>query len=440
MPEALATPPVATPPVVPAAPVEPVGQQPVPGDQLGTSTPQDFEVTASALDDLLKQHEAEATEAAAEAPPAAPAATPAPAAPAAPVVPVAATPVETAKPAEPAAPAAPATDDFDKVELPPYTKPASVTAFATVKQMARDRIIAIEKEKAELAAKLLAAEEAAKKPATDNPELEELRKFRLKFDVEADPSFKTWDTSIADNEKLIYARLKSSGVEEASLKRIEELGGPSQVDWDALGDKVSPALKRYIEGKLFENSDLAEKKKLAIDAAKENASEFVKTRQEELYQNTAGRKKQVEVEFEALRPQMTWLKEVNPAVSASAEEKAAAAANNELVKKVQLDLQEAIDDDSPRMRAILLAGFAQLMRLRHDTQGAAAAHKSELEKLQASLAEKEAFIERMKKSSTARLSSSGSTPGEVRTTKKVDYNEDAGSALERHLREAQAKA
>lgn len=415
----------------------------VPGGELGASNSQDFSDANDALDALLKQADPEPADPPADKPADPPADKPVvdPAKPGQDDKP--ADPPPADKPVvDPAKPGQePAKDDFDKVELPPYTKPKSVEAFATVKQMARERIAAIEKEKADLTAKLTAAE-SAKSAGPDEAaekELQELRDFRLKFDVEADPSFKSWDESVKENENLIYTKLRSSGVDEASIKRIQELGGPSQVDWESISSKFPPTLKRYIEGKVFENEDLVEKKKAAIEKAKENASEFVRTRQEEIYKGTEGRQKDTAAEFEAIRPNVPWLKEVAIDPKASAADKAKAEANNVLVKRVQEDIKEALTDDSPRMRAILIAGFAKLMHTQASFETLKATHATEMAALKASLKEKQDFIDRIKNSSTARLSSATPAAGTPRT-KKSDINEDPSEVLDRHYKEALAKA
>src|SRR6185436_6579366 len=89
-------------------------------------------------------------------------------------------------------------DDLDAVELPPYTKPKTAESFAKVKTIARQKIAAIEKEREELKAKMVELEKTAKDglPAEAKKELEELREFRAKVDVEADPKFKEYDATI----------------------------------------------------------------------------------------------------------------------------------------------------------------------------------------------------------------------------------------------------
>lgn len=419
---------------------------PAPGEELRGNTAEDIQDTNTALDDLLKQsggagdeptaeeiesEEKKAAEkAAAEAKEKAEKEAAEKETPAAEENPPVAEEKET-----------PASDDFEKVELPPYTKPKSVEAFATVKTLAKQRIAAVEAEKTKLAAELAEAREAAAKAVKDpelEKELKDLRDFRLKFDVEADPSFKEWDTKVKANDELIYARLKTAGIDENSIKKIQELGGPSEVNWDSIKDKIPESLMRYIETKLFENEDLGTKKKAAIEVAKQNASEFVKTRQEDIYKQTEGRAKATKEQFDAMLPKFDWLKDKTVPANAKPEEKAAIEAGNAFNKRVLTDVQEALNDDSPGMRAILIAGFAQLMKVRADFESTKASHSAEIAKLSATLKEKEEFIKGIKQSSTARLSGRGTVPGETKPVKS-DVNEDPGSAIDRLLKAELAK-
>jgi hypothetical protein len=170
-------------------------------------------------------------------------------------------------------------------------------------------------------------------------ELEELRAFRLKLDVEADPSFKKFDEQVTANVESIYSKLRAAGVGEESIKKIQELGGPGEVDWDSLSSKLNPQLKRYIDGKLFENEDLVEKKKQAIEAAKKNAGEFLKTREQELGKSTEANRKATETEINGMLPQMPWLKEREITANAKPEEKASAESHNKLISEIRENMK-----------------------------------------------------------------------------------------------------
>lgn len=329
-----------------------------------------------------------------------------------------------------AAAAVPAKDRFDDITLPPYTKPKAAEAFTTIKALAREQAAADAKAIAELRAEKAALEEKAKLvgqlPPETAQELEELRAFRAKLDVEADPKFKEWDAKVAENVQSIYSKLKTAGLEEAVIKKIEAMGGPSEVEWDNLTDKLPPQVKRYIEGKLFENEDLLERKKKAVDAAKSTATDYIKTK-------TTASRSAVEAKVAELSPNIPWL-----------QDKAGDEAHNKRAAGIRATMKEAIENDSPEMKGLLILGIAQLQRVNGELDEAKASHeakeatwkteKAELEKNLAAVTEK---LEKVKRSSTPRIASSAPSTDDARPA-KVDPNEQGFSALDRHLAEARA--
>jgi len=340
--------------------------------------------------------------------------------------------------------------ELEGVALPPHAKQKSAESFAQVKLLAKQAVEEVSAKLEERNQKLQEAEakieELSKKSEKTalTPELEQelndLRAFRQKMDVEADPSFKTWDAKISENVDLIYAKMKSAGVGEETLKAIKELGGPDQVDWDALSDKVPAALKRYIEGKIFENDDLAEKKKQAIAAAQKNAGEFLKTREAEYAKKSEGFGAEVKGAFEKdLLPKFDWMKPRTATDKSTDEEKKAIEAHNQWLKSIQGDIDAAVQDNSPGMKAVLVASYVQLQhsRMSHDADKAAfktkeAAWATEKADMEKKLNEANGLLERIKKSSTGRLNSNAPAPGTPASKPKVDVNMSTGDALDAH--------
>ncbi len=343
--------------------------------------------------------------------------------------------------AEKKAAAAP-NDDLDKIELPPYTKPKAAEAFATVKTLAKQQIAAARKEAEELKVKLAETEKKVSDTGKVSPEVEkelkELREFRQKLDVEADPAFKEWDAKVKANEEGIYKKLIEAGLGKDVVEKIKGFGGPTEVDWEALNAKIPAPIRRYIEGKLFENETLAENKTLALAKAKENAGEYLKTRSEAFGAQTTEFTKTTLAEFNAIAPRIEWLMEKKAPANATKEQLAEIETHNAFIAKVQPDLKAAIEDNSPQTKAVLVLGFAQLLKQRAENAALVASHKAEVEKLNAELAEKVKLIEGIKKSSTSRLSSAP-PPGQT-TKAKVDINETASEALDRLRAEAEASA
>lgn len=421
------------------------------GNEDANLTPVESPETSDALDALLKQAQGDdgegdpAPTAKADETPAAPKAdegTPAPAD-LKPKSDADIKPKADAAPADgqPAAPAA--TDDLDTVELPPHTKPRTAESFAKLKFMARERLTAIQKERDELKSKYEQAEQKAKDGMTPEvkKELEELRAFRQKVDVEADPAFTEWDAKVKSNDELIYGRLKSSGFSEDTLKKIQELGGPANVDWDAVGDKLPAGLKRYIEGKVFENEDLAEKKKAAIAKAKENAAEYLKTRQTQLSKGAEQIIQETTEEFTKVRANLKWFAKQDVS-KAKPEEKALVEAHNKLVDDIEADVKDALADNSPGMKSLLVSAYCQARRSKFEYDVLKSSTDAKIEQLQKELTEKSSLLERIKKSGTPRLSSSApTTPSKQTSAQKTaaEINEHGSDALDRHLKEALAE-
>lgn len=333
--------------------------------------------------------------------------------------------------------------DFETVELPPYTKPKAAEAFATVKLQAREQVNAARKEandwkaKAEAAQKDLEGRAANGLTADEKKEIEGLRKFRQQMDVEADPSFKDWDTKVSENLESIYSKLKTAGLTDDQVKKVKELG-VAEVDWKALDGKIPERTLAYINAKLVENEDLVEKKGRAIAKAKENAAEFLKTRQQTVAGNSEEIHKQAKQNVDAQLGKMEWLKPKTVPADAKPEVKAAIEKVNAENAQTLADIEAAIKDDSAELKSALLVGYAQLKRERAVSAETAATHKAEVAKLTAQVTELETKLQKIKGASTTRLRDSGA-PNKGEGDKKAgDINEQGSDALDRHLASIQA--
>jgi len=298
------------------------------------------------------------------------------------------------------------TDDFDAITLPPYSKPKTNESFDKLKTLARERVAAAEqerdalkKERDELAAKL-----GNGIPVELESELKELRSFRSKLDVEADPEFKTFDKTIADNTESIYARLKADGFTDEHIAKIKALGGPSEVDWDAV--KMDGRLKRFVDAKIIENENTLEKKNKAIAEAKANAEEYLRNKQAAQTDVVSQHNKQVELKVKELAPQLGWLEERKAKDGATAAEKSAVESHNKLVKESNEFLAQAVADNSPELRSLLAVGYVQLLKARADLARVTAENTEKVTKLESDLKEINAKYEKVKGASTARLNPS----------------------------------
>lgn len=335
-------------------------------------------------------------------------------------------------------------EEFDKVELPPYSKPATAEQFAKVKTMAKFRIDALVKERDDLSAKLRDVEvKVGKLPAETEQELNELRAFRKQLDVEYDPSFKQFDTSIKQNDESILGKLKEAGIEDEVIKKIREIG-VAQVDWDTILPKLPSGIKRFVENKLFANDDLKEQRNRAVDTAKKNADKFLQDRQQATEKQSKAEQAQVQSDFKDLLSKLPWSQRKTVPATATAEEKAGVTAHNKFLDEVDAAIQDASEDNTPHMRAALTLGYVQALQLQRQVSAMTAgldvqkkAWEGEKAKLQSKIDEQDAFIAKIKKSSSASRMSVVAAPGQV--TKAPD-NESGADALDRHRSEITAAA
>lgn len=353
-----------------------------------------------------------------------------------------------AKKAEEAAATKPAETEvkykWDEVSLPPGAKAKSGEAFATVKSLAKEQALADARALAELKSERDQLAEKVKNAGQLTPEiakeLEDLRSFRAKLDVEADPKFKEFEAKVNDNVELIYSKLISTGSTPEVVEAIKKMGGPAEVNWDKLVEegKLPEMVKRYVEGKLFENEDLIERKKKALEVAKAGAAEYVKSRAESSVKDVQARRAGVEKKIAELSPNIEYLAEKKAPAGAKPEEVAVVEAHNKRAAEIRATMQEAVENDSPEMKGLLILGIAQLQRVNGDFdafKAKAAAEKSALEVELKTVKDK---LEKVKRSSTGRISSSA-PDGDTAPKPKVNPHVSGEESIEALYKEALAK-
>jgi hypothetical protein len=343
---------------------------------------------------------------------------------------------------------APEPENFEKIELPPHAKPKTAEAFSEVKTLAKERLKeerakreAAEKRAADLEREAQELKKAAPKAdEKTEQELKELREFRAKVDIEADPKFREFDEKATRNTEAIYAKLKSAGADDTLIEHIKKLGGPAEVDWDKVVDKLPSQVRRFIDAKLVDNEDLAANKARAIEDAKKNASEYLSKRQVEFSQSSEAIVKATRAAVEASLPNLGWFAVKDIPKDAKPEEKAALEAHNKFVKETQSEVDSMISEHTPEMNAVRIAAFAQLKYERMERAKLDAAHKAEVEKLTKERDEAKGLLARVKNSSTTRLrDSSAPSAGDKGNAPKVSLNIRTEDALDQHLKEALAE-
>jgi hypothetical protein len=321
------------------------------------------------------------------------------------------------------------TEEFEKIELPPHAKPATTESFAKVKMLAKQQITKLTVELQERDAKLKELEskqaEAGKLAPEVEKELSELRNFRRSMDVEASPEFKEYDSQVTANEEAILRKLKEVDVSDSSIEKIKKLG-VANVDWEPVLKELPPIARRFIETKLVANEDVRAEKASALAEAKKNAEQFLKESEEKSGTSAAARKTATETHFKDISSKVAWFKKIDAPANATEEVKNQVKAHNEFMETVNKEVQEAIADDSPEMRAILALGYAQMLRLQKEVPYLKSSHETEKKKLseeittlKTTLKEREDFIAKIKKSSSTSLRS------EIRDNKSATAEHDS---------------
>lgn len=308
----------------------------------------------------------------------------------------------------------PSTEDrFSDIQLPPNAKGKSAEAFASIKLKAAQEIAAREKEIEDLRAQVSERDEKLKAPPSEEQtrELEELRNFRTKFDIEADPEFDKFNTQVKQTQEFIYAQLrKSPAVTDETIEAIRKHGGPENVNMDKIFEKIEdPSLQRLVEAKLSDIEMAKFNKEQALKSAKDNVKQYVDGRRKAYEESANNHVKATEQELQALTktPVFGWMTKQEAKAGATAEEKSAISAHNKFVTDINSQVQEALKDDSPQMRAILIAGMANFIWLqkRHGDQNA------ELKAASEKVKELTASLDKVKGASISRLNNSSAPPG-----------------------------
>lgn len=319
----------------------------------------------------------------------------------------------------------------DVPQLPPGVSPKSAEAFAMVKTKAIQEIAAREERIAKLEAQLSQTEEKLKTPSEEQiqkeRELEEHRLWRSKMDVEFDPKFKSYDKNISETRDFIYSQLqKSPAVTPELIEQIKKYGGPDQTNMTKLFEAINdPVIQRVVESKVAEIEMSKYQKEKAINEAKANVSNYLTERKQQFEQATTMHTRATTENLSPLLNQLDWFKD--KPLDGDEAAKAAAKDHNTFLSSLRQQIDAAIRDDSPNMRAILIAGMAQLFNLQRHHAGV----KAELESAKKSLAEITAKWNGIRQASRTRLEESAA-PSAGKTTPKSSeqFNMKAGDALD----------
>jgi len=327
-------------------------------------------------------------------------------------------------------------DDYfkDAPALPEKSSPKATESFNYVKVKAVQDIAArdaeIEKLKKDLA-ELTEKAIAALTPELEK-ELNDHRTFRSKIDVEADPKFKSFDKTVKDSQEFIYAQLrKSPAVDEDVIKEIQKHGGPEMVKLDKLFAAANdPTLQRLVESKIADIEMAKFNKTQAINFTKENLATYIKEREEQYGKATTAHTEATRAVLTPIVAQLEWLAVRKAEAGADEATKKSVEEHNQFTAKTKRELEAAIQDDSPQMRAVLITGMAQLFNLQRVHESLVASTKAKEAALQKSLDEANTQVARFKKASTSRLRDTNSLAGGGVPKTKDNYDLKAGDALD----------
>jgi hypothetical protein len=320
----------------------------------------------------------------------------------------------------------------DSPQLPAGVSPKSSEAFNAIKTKAAQEVINRDKRILELEAQVKERDEKLKDPvpAEVHKELEDLRSFRAKLDVEADPQFKAFDKTIASSQDFIYSQLKKSpAVTDGVIDQIKKIGGPEMCDLSKVFDAIKdPTIQRIVEAKVADIEHAKWQKEEAIKTTKAHVSDYVKKREEEFSKTATAHNDTTKAELNALVKQLPWFASRKADAKADDATKKSVEEHNKFVEETKAQLDAALSDDSPRMRAIMLAATAQLLNL----QRVHAATSGERDALKKELTEVKEKLDKLKNASVSRLRENQAPAGGKPVVKKEEqFNAHAGDALDK---------
>ncbi len=337
-------------------------------------------------------------------------------------------------------------DEFFKETptLPPNASPKSSEAFSAVKIKAAQEITRLQQE---LDAAKKASEELtskAGKPTAEQEakekELEDLRQWRAKMDIDFDPKFKTFDKTINEAHEFIYSQLrKNPAVDEATIKQIQQYGGPDKCNLSALFEAMKdPTLQRIVEAQIADVAKTRYQKEQAVTAAKANVGEYLKEREKAVVEAIGGHQKATTAELQQFTGALPWFAEKAPAATADEAARKEIAEHNQFVTETRAQMQAALQDDSPRMRATLITGVLQLFNLQREH----AKLKTDHEALVKSNTELSSKWEKVKASGRSRLPESSASTNAPAPKPKQDLNvrsQDALDAIAKQVMDERAR-
>ena len=337
----------------------------------------------------------------------------------------------------------------DSPTLPANASPKSTEAFSHVKIKAAQEISAREAKIEELNKQLAEAQEKLKNPIPPEleAELKQHREWRAKIDIDFDPKFKEFDKAIETSREFIYSQLKKSpAISDAVIAEIKKHGGPDLVVMGKLFDAIKdPTIQRLVESKIADIEMAKFNKEQAISSAKKNVEQYASERQKASEKVATQHNEITGKALENYHKQaLQWLAEKPLDPKADDATKKSVEEHNKFIKEVKASMAEALHDDSPEMRALMIAGMGQLLKIQRDYGFLKADNEvkdSKITALDKTVAELTEKMERFKKASTSRFHETGApSDGKLPEVKKEsDLFKPASQALDDAAKEIMEK-
>lgn len=318
----------------------------------------------------------------------------------------------------------------DTPSLPDRASSKSSEAFAAIKIKATQEIQAREEQIEKLKKDLAERDEKLKSPLLTKEIDEELKAHRLwraRLDVDYDPKFQEYDKKINATRDFIYDQLrKSPKVSDATIDAIKKIGGPDKINLPKLFEDIQdPVMQRVVESKVADIFSTEYEKGQAIKEAKANIEQYAQTRVKEQEASVNAHTEITGQELKVFTGALDWYKPMEAKTEA---EKANVEEHNKFVAQMEKEVTDALHDNSPRMRAILLTGYLQFCNLKrlYGKQSA------ELEALKKSNGELQTKWDKVQKSTRSRLPESAApASGQLpRAEEKKSINTDTSGSLD----------
>ncbi len=279
----------------------------------------------------------------------------------------------------------------DSPTLPPNASPKSSEAFEGIKIRATQEITAKETEIEKLKKDIAERDEKLKNPVPPEveKEIKELREWRAKIDVDADPKFKEFDKNADNIREFVYDQLRKSPNVSADklIEKIKTLGGPEMVDWTKIFESLKdPTLENIIKSKVSDIELIKFNKAESIKTAKKNIEQYITDKNAQSEKSLTARRDETKSHLDSFVQKLGFLKPVPDDPKADSAKKSQIEEHNKWVAQVNENIQTALNDDTPETRALMIAGVANLMYLNRIHDGTVAENES-LKKENATLKE-----------------------------------------------------